>query len=144
MAIYSIADVATPASSGSPLWEIRTASTDAALVLEAGISNGADITPSAELFGFGVPAARGITPTSPKTALTEQLGPTGTVTTATAWGTAPTAPTNFLRRQRHFHFMSTQWTFPRGFLMAISTSLVFWTVTVGTATAQQVYVVVDE
>lgn len=145
VAIFSIADIATPASSGSALWEIRTSSSNQALILEIGLSNAADITPSAEIFGFGVPAARGVTPTSPKTVLPEDTGgPAGTVQTATAWTTAPTAPTTFLRRQKHFHFMFTQWAFPRGITMPVSASLVLWTLTVGTATAHNVYVVDDE
>lgn len=145
MAIYSIADVVTPASSGSALWEVRTTSTDRATLIEIGMSNAVDITPSAEIFKLGRPAARGITPTTPLTVLAEdEAGPAGTVQTARAWGTAPAAPANFFRIFRNFHFNAIEWVFPVGLLMAVSASFVLWTSTVGTATAHQVHVVVDE
>lgn len=145
MAIYSLATSAAVGVNGTALWEIRTTSTDQANLVEIGFANGTDITPSAEQLAIGTPAARGVTPTSPVTFLGEDPGsPTGTVQAATAWGTGPTAPANFLRRQRDFHFMYVVWTFPRGFLMAVSSSFVLWTVTGGTSVTQQFWAAVDE
>ena len=145
MAIYSIADQATPSGSGAALWEIRTTATDRAALVELGMSNATDITPSAEIFKIGRPAARGITPTTPLTVLAEdENAPVGTVQTAKAWATGPTAPANFFRIFRNFHFNAIQWVFPLGLLMAVSASFVIWISTVGTATAHEVYVAVDE
>jgi hypothetical protein len=143
--IYSIADQVTQGGNGSCLWEIRTASSDMARLVELGSSNAIDITPSAVSYGLGRPAARGVTPTTPLTMLAEdEAGPAGTVQTAQAWGTAPTAPANFFRRYRNFHFNSYDFLFPQGLVIKVSASFVIWTLTGGTATAQQVYAVVDE
>jgi hypothetical protein len=145
VAIYSIADVATPGGNGSCLWEVRTTSTDRAALVEIGMGNAVDITPSASIFKLGRPAARGVTPTTPLTVLAEdENGPAGTVQTAQAWTTAPTAPANFFRIFRNFHFNMVDWVFPAGLLMAVSASFVLWTSTGGTATAHQVFAAVDE
>lgn len=57
------------------------------------------VTAAATVIGLGRPAAIGLTPTTPLTALPDDAGlPTGATTGATAWGTGPTIPTQFLRR----------------------------------------------
>lgn len=54
---------------------------------------------TASSVGLGRPAAIGVTPTSPVTVLAAKNGDqAGTAQTASAWGTAPTVPANFLRR----------------------------------------------
>jgi hypothetical protein len=47
---------------------------------------------------IGRPTAKGVTPTSPVAMETDEAGAASSVTSALAWGTAPTRPTTFLRR----------------------------------------------
>jgi hypothetical protein len=100
---------------------------------------------TASTFGLGRPQAIGVTPTSPVTVLQEDPGdPAGTVQTALAWGTAPTVPLQFFRRISLPATIGTGviWTFPRGLVIPISSSLVVWNIT-ATGVAD-IYVVIDE
>lgn len=144
MAIYSLGIATVAAAAAAPYQEVRTAAADRAAVLEIGSFNNA-ATSSA--IGFGRPAAIGITPTSPITFLAEDSGaPAGTVTTATAWGTAPTAPTNFARRAQLGATIGLGiiWTFPRGYIIPVSSSVVLWNFGGAGAGVQQTYFVEDE
>src|SRR5215210_2893362 len=64
-------------------------------VFEVGIFNEAA---TAGVMLFGRANAIGVTPTSPITLLGDDTVDTATEQTAVAWGTAPTLPTNPLRR----------------------------------------------
>jgi hypothetical protein len=100
---------------------------------------------TASTFGLGRPAAIGQTPTAPITVLAEDPGdPAGTVTTALAWGTGPTAPTNFFRRISLPATVGTGviWTFPRGLVIPVSSSIVIWNLS--SMGVSDIYVVVDE
>jgi hypothetical protein len=142
MAVYSLANRTSNVTSANACLEVRTTSTDRPRVMEIGISL---VTAAATVIGIGRPAAIGITPTTPVTVLAEDPGdPAGTVSTALAWGTGPTAPTNFLRR---WSFPATIgsaviFTFPRGLIIPISSSIVLWNI-LGGATLDA-YVVIDE
>ena len=143
MAIYSIAQRTASGTIATAAWEIRSTSTNKPKIMEIGISQNAA---TAGVYGLGRPAAIGVTPTTPLTALDEGdgNGPAGLTTCAVAWGTGPTVPTNFLRR------LSTPatigagiiWTFPRGLSLPVSGSIVIWNIT-ATAVAD-VWCVVDE
>jgi hypothetical protein len=141
MARYRMADRTSNITSANACFEIRTAATDRAQVLEVHISLA---TAAATVIGIGRPAAIGVTPTSPKTVLPEDsAAPAGTVTTAVAWGTGPTVPANFLER---FSFPATIgsgaiFTFQQ-LIIPVSSSLIIWNIT-GGATLD-VSVVVDE
>jgi hypothetical protein len=97
-------------------------------------------------YGIGRPAAIGINPTIMQNFIDEGDGnaPTSLTTAAVAWGIAPTVPTNFNRR------VSTAiatgagiiLTFPRGFGIPVSSSVVIWII--AATTACDVYSVVDE
>jgi len=142
MAIYSLGVRTTGAASATAAWEIRTASTDRAYILEIGIFLAAA---TASTYAVGRPGAIGVTPTSPVTVLAEDPGnPAGTVQSALAWGTAPTVPVNFFRRISFPATIGTGviWTFPKGLLIAVSSSVVLWNL--ATNGVVDAYVVVDE
>ncbi len=142
MAIYSIARRTTGVTTGTAAEEMRTASTDRPYLMEVGVYLAAG---TASTYGLGRPAAIGVTPTSPVTVLAEDPAhPAGTVTTALAWATGPTAPTDFFRR---IGFPATigvgvVWIFPRGLVVAISSSIVIWNL--ATNGVIDAHVVVDE
>lgn len=142
MAIYSLANRTTATGAAAACLETRTAASDRAFLMELGITINAA---TASVFGLGRPAAIGISPTTPVTVLAEDSSaPAGTVQTALAWGTGPTVPANFFRR------VSTPatagagiiWTFPRGLVIPVSSSVVLWDIT--TVSVADVWVVVDE
>lgn len=107
-------------------------------LMEMGFSN---VAATASVFGVGRPAAIGITPTSPQTFVDESdgNGGTSTVTAAVAWGTGPTVPANFNRRIALAASVGagTIFTFPRGFGLPVSSSLVLWVI--ATASVVDVY-----
>jgi len=143
MAIYSLATRSTVTTIAAANEEVRTAATDRASVMEIGIFLAAA---TASVYGIGRPAAIGVTPTSPITVLAEDpASPAGTVTTAVAWGTGPTVPANFFRRIALPATIGTGviWTFPRGLVIAVSSSIVFWNITTNSAAVDN-HVVVDE
>lgn len=143
MAIYSLRRNPVLTTNGAANEEVRTTSTDRASVMELDIFLGAA---TASRYGIGRPAAIGITPTSPVTVLAEDpASPAGTVTTALAWGTAPTVPANFFRAIALPATIGTGviWTFPRGLQIAISSSIVFWNLATNAADVENA-VVVDE
>ncbi len=97
-------------------------------------------------FGLGRPAAVGITPTTPVDFLPEDpndVMPTGTVQTATAWGTGPTVPANFLRRVQLPAQVGAGviWTFPKGIVIPASGNLVLWNT--GATAIANIYFVCD-
>jgi len=102
---------------------------------------------TASIYGLGIPAAIGITPTSPVSNLVEpDRGLTGVVTTAVAWGTGPTVPAQFFRR---IGFPATigaglpePWRFDNGLFIPPAKSLVLWNI--GTNRVVDVTIEVDE
>lgn len=144
MAIYSLGqEAASIPASGSAMWEIRTASANRAVVREIVLTD--TFPTSGDTFGFGRPAAIGVTPTSPVTWLAEDpADPVSTIQSALAWGTGPTVPANFFRRVRMFG--STWWAmyFPEGLTIGVSSSLVVWVLTLGATAVVQMYGVADE
>lgn len=143
MAIYSLSQ-RTTAVTAVAAWEIRTTATDRPRLMELGITLNAA---TASVFGLGRPAAIGITPTTPQTFLAEDPGDAAaTVTAAVAWGTAPTSPTgpNYFRRISLPATIGAGviWTFPKGLLIPVSSSLVLYLLTTGSVA--DVYAVIDE
>ena len=142
MAIYSLANRTSATGSAAACLEVRTTSTDRARIMEVGITINAA---TASVFGLGRPAAIGVTPTTPVTVLAEEPAEAaGTCTTALAWGTGPTVPTNFFRRVSLPATVGAGivWTFPRGLIISISSSIVVWNIT--TVSVADIWVVVDE
>lgn len=127
MSLYGLSQRTTATSAASANWEIRSASTNKPRIMEIGISQNAA---TAGVYGLGRPAAIGVTPTSPQNFVAENdaSAPTSLSTAAVAWGTGPTVPANFNRRISCAATIGVGviWTFPRGFDIATSNSVVVW------------------
>ena len=142
MAIYSLANRTTGTAAGTAALEIRSSATQRPRILEIGLFLAAA---TVSTYGLGRPAAIGVTPTSPVTVLAEDPGdPAASTVTALAWATGPTAPVAFMRRLALPNTIGTGviWTFPRGLLIPVSSSIVVWNI--GANGVADVYVVVDE
>lgn len=143
MAIFSLANRTTDTTTAHDCIEMIAGANTAYRLLELGIFLNAA---TASAFGFGRPAAIGITPTTPVTVLAEDGGNTtaGNTTTALAWGTQPTIPANFARRVSLPATIGAGmiWTFPRGFTVLKALSSVLWNLS--TVSAIDTWLVVDE
>jgi hypothetical protein len=128
MALYSLGTVTTATGIGVAAWEIRTASTDRARLLK--IAHGRTAVPAASyVIRVGRPAAIGVTPTSPVTFIADDpADPAGTVQSALAWGTGPTDPGSYFagHRQGTAGIFQQIWSFPRGLVIGVSSSIVLW------------------
>jgi hypothetical protein len=128
------------------VWEIRTASSDRARLLK--IAHGRTAIPAAAYtIRLGRPAAIGVTPTSPVTFIADDpADPAGTVQSALAWGTGPTAPTQFFtgHRQGTAGVFQQIWSFPRGLVIAVSSSIVLWNVLEAASNPLDVFAQIDE
>lgn len=145
MTQYGLSQRTINVAAATAAWEVRSTSTNKPKIMELGFSH---VTTPAVLpvFGIGRPAAVGTVPTIYQSFLDESDGNgTPSLTTGTvAWGVAPTVPTNFNRR------VTTSLgtgggiilTFPRGFGIPVSSSMVIWIISV--AVLLDIYAVVDE
>ena len=124
MPIYSLAVTTTGTASGAAAWEIR-AGTKNFKLLELGFFLNAA---TASIIGLGLPAAIGVTPTSPVTFLNEGgvNDRAATAQSALAWGTGPTVPANFNRKISLPANAGAGiiWQFPRGYEVAGNSSVV--------------------
>ncbi len=145
MARYTHAARTSATASGVANWELRSAAGARLYIKELGLFMGAA---TASTFGLGRPAAIGITPTSPVTAVAvDPADPVGTAQTALAWGTAPTAPTSaiYLRRIGLPNVIGSGiiWVFPDpGLVVPISSSIVIYNLALNGVA--DIYVVYDE
>jgi hypothetical protein len=144
MALYNFGVLTTGTASGAAAWEIRTSANVRARIMEIGIFLNAA---TASIVGLGRPAAIGLTPTSPVDFLPEDPADTtvsGAVQSALAWSTGPTVPTNFLRRIGLPATIGTGiiWTFPRGLVIPVSSSIVLWNLALNSAF--NAYAVIDQ
>lgn len=143
MALYGLSQRTSATSAASANWEIRSAATNAPLIMEMGISQNAA---TAGVYGIGRPAAIGITPTSPQNFVAEghQNAPTSLSSAALAWGTGPTVPTNFNRRISCAATIGVGaiFTFPRGMQIPVSSSVIIWII--ATAPVCDTWAVIDE
>lgn len=127
-------------STTTGMYEVRSASANRPSIMEQGYTQN---TATVSAIGIGRAAAQSITPTS-VLFLGEDPADTGLTNGAVAWSTSPTIPANFFRR------VSTPatagagfiYTYPRGLVMAVSSSIVFWNIQTGIAS--DVYSVVQE
>jgi plastocyanin len=122
--------------------EIRTTAAVKARVLEIGIVGA---TATAQSLGFGRPAAIGVTPGTTATFQRDDSADPACVTTlVTTWGTSPTNPTTYMRRWNGAATIGVGiiWTFPRGIVIPVSSSVVVQNVTA--AIACDVSVAIDE
>lgn len=142
MAIYSLALNTTVATTGAAAWDIKSAATNRPAIMEVSVNLGAA---TASTYGLGrsgnVP-----TQTSPVLVQAEDPGdPAGVSGCAVAWSVAPTVPTAQLRRVALPATIGSGiiWTFPRGLVLAVSTSLLLWNLATNSASTN-VHVVCDE
>jgi hypothetical protein len=102
---------------------------------------------TASIYGLGRPAAKGVAPTSPVNVLCEdgiELGGLNALT-AIAWTTtAPTAPTQFMRRVQFPATISASvvWTFEKGLYIPADSTIVLWNLQLNGVV--DVHVVIDE
>ena len=143
MSLYGLAQRTTATAAGAATQEFRSASTNQPKIMEVGLSQ---VTAVAGTYGFGRPAAIGITPTTPQNFVAEApaSAPASLSTAALAWGTGPTVPANFNRRltAQALIGVGIVWTFPRGFELAVSQSAVIWII--ATAPVLDTWCVIDE
>lgn len=143
MAIYSVANRTSNSTTGNATLELIAGANQGYRLLELGFTLNAA---TASTFGYGTPAAIGITPTSPVTLLAEDAGntATGNTTTALAWGTGPTIPANFYRRVSLPATIGAGliWTFPRGINVLKTKTTILWNLS--TVSVIDVWTVVDE
>lgn len=126
MAVYSIANRTTNVTTANPCIEIIAGATIRVKIVEISIILAAA---TASTFGIGRPAAIGVTPTTPVTALPEDnVDPTGPFTTALAWATPPTIPAAFLRRCTIAGAVGAGivFPFPKGLYITASESIIVW------------------
>lgn len=143
MAIYSLATNTTVTTTAAPAYDAKASSINQPRVMEFGINLGAA---TASTYGIGR-SANTPTQTGAVTVLAENYNdPAGQTTTAVAWTTAPTVPTNFFRR---ISLPATTgcgiiWTFPRGIILQSSgPSFTLWNLATNSSSAN-VHIVVDE
>lgn len=142
MAIGSIAVRTTNLTSTQASLEIRTTAAVRAALLELSIIQA---TGTVQSLGFGRPQALGVTPGGTSTPIRDEPGaPVCVTTTALSWATSPTPPLVFARRWNSAATIGVGiiWTFPRGFVIPVSSSAVVWNIT--TAVACDINVALDE
>jgi hypothetical protein len=113
--------------------ELRTTAGVKARVLEFSLIQ---LTGTASSYGFGRPAAQGVTPATTSTFQRDEPNDPACVTTVSlTWATSPTAPTNYHRRTNTAATVGVGivWTFPAGLVVPVSASLVCFNITASVA-----------
>ena len=142
MAISSLALRTTTFTSGTTACiEWRTPATVRPKVLEISIIQA---TGTAASYGLGRPQAIGITPVNVLFQADDPGDPASVMNGSLSWATSPTVPLIFHRRWNSAATIGVGivWTFPRGLVIPVSSSLVVWNVT--TTVAADVNCVCDE
>jgi hypothetical protein len=133
MAVYGLALNTTANVNNTPAWGILAQADENPTIYEIHINLG---VATLSTFGFGRAATAG---TQTGAISVQPFAPgnstTGKSTCATAWGTLPTAPTNYLRR----HVLPATsgagviWTFPTGLGLASGGEMVIWNLSTNAA-----------
>lgn len=142
MAIGSIGVRTTTLTITQASLEIRTTAAVRAALLELSLIQA---TGTAQSLGLGRPQALGVTPGGTSTFIRDEPGaPVCVTTTALSWATSPTVPLVFARRWNSAATIGVGiiWTFPRGFVIPVSSSVVIWNIT--TALAVDANAAIDE
>lgn len=142
MAIGSIGVRTTNLTITQASLEVRTTAAVRASTLEMSIIQA---TATAQSLGLGRPQAIGVTPGGTSTPVRDEPGsPVCVTSTALSWGTSPTVPLVFTRRWNSAATIGVGiiWTFPRGFIIPVSSSIVVWNITA--AVASDINLVIDE
>lgn len=132
MSISSLALRTTNLTITQAQWELRTAAGTRPKILEIGM---VQATATAQSVGLGRPQAQGITPVNVLFQADDPGDAASTVNASLSWGTSPTVPLIFHRRWNSAATIGVGivWTFPRGLVVPVSSSLVVWNVTAGIA-----------
>lgn len=141
MAIYSLAQRTTNFTSTQSCVEWRTPATVRAKILEVSFVTA---TGTAQTIGLGRPGAIGVTPVNVLFQADDPADPASTVNGSLSWATSPTAPSIYHRRWNGAATIGVGvcWTFPRGLVIPISSSVVLQNIT--TTVAADVNCVIDE
>lgn len=129
MSIASVALRTSNVTISNASVELRTTAGVKCKVLEWSIMQ---VTGTASSYGFGRPAAQGVTPGTTTTFIRDDTADPVCVTAASlTWGTSPTAPTVYTRRWNSAATVGVGviWTFPRGLVVPVSASLVVFNIT---------------
>lgn len=139
--IVSLAQRTTNFTINQSCVEWRTPATVRPKVLEVSIIQA---TATAQSLGLGRPGAIGVTPVNVLFQNDDPGNPASTINGSLSWATSPTAPTIYHRRWNSAATIGVGivWTFPRGLVIPISSSLVVHNIT--TAVAADVNCVLDE
>lgn len=141
MSISSLALRTTNLTITQACWELRTGAANRPKVLEVSIIQA---TGTAQSLGLGRPQAIGITPVNVLFQADDPGDPASVQNASLSWGTSPTVPLIFHRRWNSAATIGVGivWTFPRGLVVPISSSLVIWNITA--AIASDVNCALDE
>lgn len=133
MALTSIGVRSTTLTINQASWELRTTAAVKLAILELSI---VQATGTAQSLGFGRPAAIGVAPGGTSTPVRDHPNdPASVAVSALSWATSPTAPTVYARRWNSAATIGVGviWTFPRGFHVAVSSSIVVFNITAAVA-----------
>jgi hypothetical protein len=141
MAIYSLAQRTTTFTATTTAnIEWRTPATVRPKVLEISY---VQLTAVASQIGLGRPQAIGITPVNVLFQADDPGDPASVMNGSLSWATSPTVPLIYHRRWNGtLASVGVVWTFPRGLVIPVSSSLVIWNI--ATTVASDVNCVIDE
>lgn len=141
MAIYSLAQRTTTFTATTTAnIEWRTPSTVRPKVLEVSY---VQLTAVASQIGLGRPQAIGVTPVNVLFQADDPGDPASVMNGSLSWATSPTVPLIYHRRWNGtLASVGVVWTFPRGLVIPISSSLVIWNI--ATTVAADVNCIIDE
>lgn len=122
--------------------EYRTPATGRVKLLEFSYINAT--TATGQSIGLGRPQAIGVTPVNVLFQRDDPGDPASNTNGSLSWATSPTVPLIFHRRWSGTNVVGVGvvWTFPRGLVIPISSSLVCWNIT--TTVAADINAVIDE
>ena len=122
-------------------WECRAPAGIRPKVLELSIIQA---TATACSYGLGRPQAIGVTPVNVLFQTDDPGDPAATTAASLSWATSPTVPLIYHRRWNSAATVGVGiiWTFPRGLIIPVSSSLVIWNIS--TTVAADVSCVIDE
>lgn len=130
--LYELSARTTNVTTSNAALEIIGSDVKATKLYEIGLLT---TTSATSVFGFGRPAAAGVTPGTTSLFQGDDSDSTAVAKVALTWGTSPTAPSIYMRRlATSSSGAGAIWTFPEGIRMAISgaaRSLVLFNITGG-------------
>lgn len=132
MAIGSLSLNTTVTTTGAAAMDLKSSASIAPRIMEVGVNLGAA---TASTYGLG---RSGNVPTQTSPVLLQAENPNDPAMAsgcAVAWSVAPTVPTQFFRRLGLPATIGVGiiWTFPRGLILAVSSSMLLWNLATNSA-----------